>query len=129
MNIFNSQEKSDVNNVFHEDALQAYSRKPDCFKRAASVIRIRCTDLDMNEDARVNGNKTLATFLSVDFISVQSRNIHDTMRSSDCQTLLPPSRMSSLFRRRETHTRAFFPDARRMCGVRLAVQLSLTLFF
>ncbi|KAF8882190.1 hypothetical protein CPB84DRAFT_1648017, partial [Gymnopilus junonius] len=35
------------------DALQAYSRKPDCFKKAAATIRSRCTDLDMDEEARV----------------------------------------------------------------------------
>ncbi|KDR68458.1 hypothetical protein GALMADRAFT_78772, partial [Galerina marginata CBS 339.88] len=37
-----------------QDAFQAYSRKPDCFKKAATNIRNRCADLDMDEDARVN---------------------------------------------------------------------------
>ncbi|KIM42130.1 hypothetical protein M413DRAFT_70806, partial [Hebeloma cylindrosporum] len=35
-------------------ALQAYSQKPDCFKKAASYIRAKCTDLDIDEAARVN---------------------------------------------------------------------------
>ena len=38
------------------EALQTYSRKPDCFRKAARAISTQCTDLDMDEDARVNGN-------------------------------------------------------------------------
>ncbi|PPQ92129.1 hypothetical protein CVT25_007960 [Psilocybe cyanescens] len=34
------------------DALHSYTRKPDCFKKAASIIRARCTELDMDEDGR-----------------------------------------------------------------------------
>ena len=38
------------------DALQTYSRKPDCFRKAARAISTQCADLDMDEDARINGN-------------------------------------------------------------------------
>jgi hypothetical protein len=38
------------------DALQTYTRKPDCFRKAARAISAQCAELDMEEDARVNGN-------------------------------------------------------------------------
>ncbi|KAF9475726.1 hypothetical protein BDN70DRAFT_223506 [Pholiota conissans] len=41
------------------DALQSYSRKPDCFKRAAGLVRAQCIDLDMDEDARVEAAITM----------------------------------------------------------------------
>ncbi|KAF8189975.1 hypothetical protein K438DRAFT_1592842 [Mycena galopus ATCC 62051] len=34
-------------------ALDNYSRRPDCFRRVAGNIRLRCGELDMNEDERV----------------------------------------------------------------------------
>ena len=37
------------------EALQTYTRKPDCFRKAARAISTQCADLDMDEDARVNG--------------------------------------------------------------------------
>ena len=39
-----------------QDTLDKYSRRSDCFRRGASVIRSRCGQLDMNEDERVKGN-------------------------------------------------------------------------
>ncbi|KAF9566469.1 hypothetical protein CPC08DRAFT_628192 [Agrocybe pediades] len=39
---------------FHIDALHAYSRKPDCFKTAASSFRQKCSELDLDEESRVN---------------------------------------------------------------------------
>ncbi|KAF4616333.1 hypothetical protein D9613_008634 [Agrocybe pediades] len=36
------------------DALHAYSRKPDCFKTAASSFRQKCSELDLDEESRVN---------------------------------------------------------------------------
>ncbi|KJA21513.1 hypothetical protein HYPSUDRAFT_140502, partial [Hypholoma sublateritium FD-334 SS-4] len=35
-------------------ALQAYTRRPDCFKRAAGAVRARCATLDMDEAERVD---------------------------------------------------------------------------
>ncbi|KAJ7232958.1 hypothetical protein B0H12DRAFT_183641 [Mycena haematopus] len=34
-------------------ALENYSRRPDCFRRVAGKIRLRCGELEMNEDERV----------------------------------------------------------------------------
>ncbi|KAI0732618.1 hypothetical protein C8Q72DRAFT_773951 [Fomitopsis betulina] len=35
------------------ESLQAYSRKPDCFRRAAARIQTRCAELDMDEQERI----------------------------------------------------------------------------
>ncbi|PCH44959.1 hypothetical protein WOLCODRAFT_105932 [Wolfiporia cocos MD-104 SS10] len=35
------------------ESLQLYSRQPDCFRRAAGLIRAQCGELDVNEDERV----------------------------------------------------------------------------
>lgn len=37
------------------EALKAYSTKPDCFKQAANKMIERCQDLELDEEARVNG--------------------------------------------------------------------------
>ncbi|KAK7018974.1 hypothetical protein R3P38DRAFT_2979840 [Favolaschia claudopus] len=34
-------------------ALESYSRRPDCFRRVAANIRLRCSELEMNEEERV----------------------------------------------------------------------------
>ncbi|KAJ6610993.1 hypothetical protein B0H10DRAFT_2058042 [Mycena sp. CBHHK59/15] len=34
-------------------ALENYARRPDCFRRVAAKIRMRCADLEVNEDERV----------------------------------------------------------------------------
>ncbi|TFK41551.1 hypothetical protein BDQ12DRAFT_388968 [Crucibulum laeve] len=36
------------------DALEKYSNRPDCFRRAAKSIRTRCAELEMDETERVN---------------------------------------------------------------------------
>lgn len=41
---------------YKEDSLLDYTRKPDCFRRAASALRMRCAEADMREDERINGN-------------------------------------------------------------------------
>ncbi|KDQ60278.1 hypothetical protein JAAARDRAFT_126349, partial [Jaapia argillacea MUCL 33604] len=41
------------------DALDEYSRKPDCFKRAAGSLRLRCSELDMHEDERIKAALSL----------------------------------------------------------------------
>ncbi|KAG6914611.1 hypothetical protein DXG01_016344 [Tephrocybe rancida] len=38
-----------------QGSLDDYSRKPDCFKKAAALIQAHCAELDMNESERVNG--------------------------------------------------------------------------
>jgi hypothetical protein len=42
--------------IASSEALQTYSRKPDCFRKAAGSISTQCANLDMDEEARVNGN-------------------------------------------------------------------------
>lgn len=37
------------------DIVEPYSRKPDCFRRAAGRIRSRCADIEMDADERVKG--------------------------------------------------------------------------
>ncbi|OBZ78409.1 Nuclear fusion protein KAR5 [Grifola frondosa] len=44
----------EIATIFHHaDTLETYARKPDCFKRAASLIRTQCGELDLNEDERI----------------------------------------------------------------------------
>ncbi|KIY51816.1 hypothetical protein FISHEDRAFT_18726, partial [Fistulina hepatica ATCC 64428] len=35
-------------------ALNAYSRRPDCFRRTTESIRVQCGQLELDEDARVH---------------------------------------------------------------------------
>ncbi|KAH9924372.1 hypothetical protein B0H21DRAFT_797293 [Amylocystis lapponica] len=35
------------------EGLESYTRRPDCFRRAAGLIRTRCGELDIDEDERV----------------------------------------------------------------------------
>lgn len=37
------------------DSLDTYTRRPDCFGRAAKHIRTQCAEIDMEEDERVKG--------------------------------------------------------------------------
>ena len=43
--------------LFHptSGALDAYARRPDCFKDSAALISARCEELDSREDERVRG--------------------------------------------------------------------------
>ena len=52
------------------EALNAYSFKPDCFKRAAHKITARCQDLELDEEARVNGIclRPITFVASIDYI-------------------------------------------------------------
>nr|GAT54796.1 RING finger protein [Mycena chlorophos] len=38
----------------NHDALDKYSKRPDCFRRVAARIRLRCEDLETDEDERVS---------------------------------------------------------------------------
>ena len=49
------------------DALELYSRKPDCFRRAVSLIRVQCSELDMDENARVKGVPALGSMYADQF--------------------------------------------------------------
>ncbi|OCH84750.1 hypothetical protein OBBRIDRAFT_377458 [Obba rivulosa] len=40
--------------VHHTDSLHSYTRRSDCFGRAAQLIRSRCGEVAMGEDERVN---------------------------------------------------------------------------
>ncbi|KAF9456873.1 hypothetical protein BDZ94DRAFT_1176753 [Collybia nuda] len=35
------------------EILKDYGQRPDCFRKAAGLIRTRCGELDMNEDERI----------------------------------------------------------------------------
>ncbi|KAI0342308.1 hypothetical protein BDW22DRAFT_1357628 [Trametopsis cervina] len=39
--------------------LESYEHKPDCFRRAASSIRVQCSELDMHEEQRVQAAITM----------------------------------------------------------------------
>src|SRR5271170_5812196 len=42
------------------DHLESYSNKPDCFRRVANLIRTHCSELIMDEHARVQGKVTIS---------------------------------------------------------------------
>ena len=46
-----------------QGSLGAYSRKPDCFRSAASRIQSKCDDLETNETARVQGETNVTRML------------------------------------------------------------------
>jgi hypothetical protein len=39
--------------------LDSYAHKTDCFRRTAKRIRVYCSELDMDEDVRVEGKLTV----------------------------------------------------------------------
>lgn len=47
-------DEQDNNLQLSYDALERYTRRPDCFRRVAGAIRTRCGELDMDEDERIN---------------------------------------------------------------------------
>ena len=50
--------------ILSKESLQAYSRKPDCFRQAASQIQTKCAELETNEAARVKGETDVAHCLT-----------------------------------------------------------------
>ncbi len=91
-----------------------YSSKPDCFKKAAGNILLKCQDLGINEGARVDGDLPLLFYLcgfsalalrmtlltlSPPFHSTSrphSCHLYDIMRSGDCKTQSPSIRMREI---------------------------------
>ncbi|PPQ75414.1 hypothetical protein CVT26_015398 [Gymnopilus dilepis] len=53
--------------------LKPYSHKPDCFKRAAALIRNRCTELDMDEDSRWRLRSIILFLLNVSLTPLNER--------------------------------------------------------
>ena len=51
--------------VSSKESLEAYARKPDCFRRAASRIQSKCAELETNEGARVKGKTGIAHCLDM----------------------------------------------------------------
>ncbi|KAH9996205.1 hypothetical protein BJV77DRAFT_942439, partial [Russula vinacea] len=50
----------------------SYTRKPDCFRRAAGRIRVRCAEIDMDADQRVKAaiSMTLCELRTAEFHSI-----------------------------------------------------------
>jgi hypothetical protein len=82
------------------DSLENYYREPDCFRKAAGLIRAHCGQLDMGEGARINGDEHTSHGLSslhrmlLNFCI--SGHIHDPLRASNCHTPFYPPRMCSI---------------------------------
>ncbi|KAK7046755.1 hypothetical protein R3P38DRAFT_2875664 [Favolaschia claudopus] len=51
--VIDSPEDELANIIASHAALESYSRRPDCFRRVAANIRLRCSELEMNEEERV----------------------------------------------------------------------------
>lgn len=67
------------------EQLNAYTKKSDCFRRAAGAVRVRCGDLEMDETERVGGeygvrSPQVALCLLV-LTLIGSGDIHDPLRT------------------------------------------------
>lgn len=79
-------------------SLEAYSRKPDCFRRVSSSISARCGDLETNEVERVKGKRT-SYMLSADLADtahIPSGACHDVVRDSYRRTSLTTTGMHAV---------------------------------
>lgn len=56
-----------------------YLRKPDCFRRAAGRIRVKCAEIDMDADQRVKGVRALYAYMQLIMDPAYSRDRHDTV--------------------------------------------------
>jgi hypothetical protein len=54
-------------------------RKPDCFRRAAGRIRVKCAEIDMDADQRVKGMRALYAYMQLIVVPAYSRDRHDTV--------------------------------------------------
>jgi hypothetical protein len=54
-------------------------RKPDCFRRAAGRIRVKCAEIDMDADQRVKGMSSLYAYMQLIMDPAYSRDHHDTV--------------------------------------------------
>jgi hypothetical protein len=56
-----------------------YLRKPDCFRRAAGRIRVKCAEIDLDADQRVKGMCALYAYMQLIMDPAYSRDRHDTV--------------------------------------------------
>lgn len=56
-----------------------YMRKPDCFRRAAGRIRVKCAEIDMDANQRVKGMRTLHAYMQLIMNPAYSRDRNDTV--------------------------------------------------
>lgn len=54
-------------------------RKPDCFRRAAGRIRVKCDEIDMDADQRVKGMRALHAYMQLIIEPAYSCDRHDTV--------------------------------------------------
>jgi hypothetical protein len=54
-----------------------YMRKPDCFRRAAGRIRVKCAEIDMDADQRVKGMWAPYAYMWLIMDPAYSRDRHD----------------------------------------------------
>jgi hypothetical protein len=54
-------------------------RKPDCFRRAAGRIRVKCAEIDMDADQRVKGMRALHAYMQLIIDPTYSRDRHDSV--------------------------------------------------
>ena len=52
-------------------------RKPDCFRRAAARIRVKCAEIDMDADQRVKGMHVLHAYMQLITDPAYSRDRND----------------------------------------------------
>lgn len=71
-------------------SLEAYTRRPDCFRRAASLIRTRCGDLETDENGRVKGESFIITIVAASQHNSHtlSRAFADVVRNCNCRPSL-----------------------------------------
>ncbi len=54
-------------------------RKPDCFRRAAGRIRVRCAEIDMDAGQRVKGTGPLHAYMPLIINPIDSRDRYDSV--------------------------------------------------
>lgn len=54
-----------ANSFSSGDGFNLYTNKPDCFKRAANLIRVSCGDLETDEEERIKGSHLQPSNVSI----------------------------------------------------------------
>lgn len=99
------------------DALERYTRRPDCFRRVAGAIRTRCGELDMDEDERINGTGAIKS-IKVSHGFLLSCHFYDPLRNCNREALFPTARMSPVLTRRKRSTRSTHAKRMRRCTLK-----------
>ncbi|KZT68891.1 hypothetical protein DAEQUDRAFT_711084 [Daedalea quercina L-15889] len=76
------------------ESLQAYNRKPDCFRRATGLIQTRCSELDMDEDERISAA------ISMTLCELSTANHHSPL---ECVAFSAESRISQTIVKEGSH--------------------------